>query len=171
MTNVYLKVNKDFFFYINTTIQKRLGSAGNNELCYRHRHQIYLEISLMYQLCCTSRENIIKCREISVICLWWQKEKPAGSRNPLYQFLLTNYKVSKFLLLLLCEEIILRCQHILNSPNVWKSSVILSFGQCKVTHLPSSLKPGYLSETLFIIHLDKELFLAVRFTLRHLHSL
>ena len=64
MTNVYLKVNRNFLFYINTAIQKRLGGAGKYKLCYRRRHQIYLERRLMFQSCCTNRQNNIKLREI-----------------------------------------------------------------------------------------------------------
>jgi len=55
MINVYLKVNKSFIFYINTAIQKRIGDAGKYKLCYRSRHKIHLEISLMFQSCSTSR--------------------------------------------------------------------------------------------------------------------
>jgi hypothetical protein len=55
MINVYLKVNKSLLFYINTTLQKRMGDAGTYILCYRRRHQTYLKISLIFPSCSTSR--------------------------------------------------------------------------------------------------------------------
>jgi hypothetical protein len=106
--------------------------------------------------------------------LWYayddnRKEKPAGKRNYFHHFLQTKYKDSKSVFLLPCEENILRWQRVLHSPNVWKSSVILSFVQSRVTNLPQSLRPGNLSETLFVIHLDTEFLLSIRFTLRQFH--